>query len=156
MWPTYVAAFLAVLSALLILTAQLSMPPWLLYLGLAIPFLTAPALHYGVDKGSNNPRSISFDQFFGPTAAFHLRVWWLACAYINALWAIRWLFGVENVITGIYGVDSNGVHSLKSCGLDHPYVTILSKCDFVLSSFLAHPWALYIHASGAVVTIALG
>jgi hypothetical protein len=146
----------ALLSAGLLMTAQLGMSPALTYAGLAIPPVVAPLLHFTIDKRHADPSARSFAHYLGPLATRHIRAWWIAAAVFNFLWAVRWLFGVEFVVSSIYGLNSAEVQGLRECGMEYPYVTKHPSCPIVLSSFLAHPWAVYIHCSGAACTLALG
>ena len=95
---------------------------------------------------------------------------------VNVLWAIRWFLSPRFVSLQIYGVNETMVDALTQCGLGQctgPSTQALRDvtmtctqassgvfwhrtCVTPLASFLAYPWALMLHASGAIVALALG
>ena len=148
----------AVTCALLIFSVQIGTEPYLMLIGLVLPALLVYPLHT-LDRETTKPpfalTPLQFNSYLGPFAAALMEPLCWALLVINAIWAVRWLTGVDNVVSNIYSVPKNDTKFLRDCFSQHPIVEGTPTCS-VLASFLGNPWPLYLHASGATTCLVIG
>ena len=153
-----VATFFGVVLAMLIMGSQLNFVLETL-IGLFCTVLLLPSLHL-LDSRSTRPTretNVTATMFLGPVAATFFNTLLLCLIALNSLWAARWLFGVEFVINDIYGVNATDVDTLRDCASTGSILDSFgARCDSPIATFLARPWALYWHASGAITTLVVG
>jgi len=148
----------AIVSAFMIFSVQLSMAPGIMLVGLSIPLVLLLPLHYLDPKTVRGEFAItpfSFKSYMGPYASELAMPLTYALLVLNILWAFRWLFGVENIATNLYGLSKNQTDYLKACGASHPFIESTATCN-VIASFLDHPWAVYVHSIGAISCLIIG
>jgi uncharacterized membrane protein len=148
----------ALACSVLIFSVQIMMPPHLMLIGLLIPALLVYPLHTldretKKNKYAENP--FYFNTYMGPYAAGLIGPLSYALLVLNAIWAVRWLTGVDNVASNIYSLTKNQTDYLRNCFAQHPMVEGKPTCS-VLASFLGNPWPLYVHATGAVSCLIIG
>ena len=148
-------------AATLVFTAQLSKPYYYTLIGLGVPICLAPTLHWleHVHNPACEGRDLAskgFTRWVRPLAALHLQAFVYSLIFVNVLFAARWFLGVERSIKVTYQMNALEVEYLKMCGEAHPTLTASPSCPVVLAAFLAHPWAIYIHGTGAICSLAIG
>jgi len=79
---------------------------------------------------------------------------------VNVFWGLRWFLTPRFVALSVYGVNVSDVDDLTLCGSGQdPMASPVfwhRTCVSPLASFLAFPWALLLHAGGALTALALG
>ena len=151
------AILLGIVLAAMIMADQLNQAGiWVLGMLALIIFL--PILHL-LDRrptASTRDSYVTATLFLGPLAATFFNTLLLSLIFMNALWA-RWCLGVEFVINDIYGVNATDVKTLGDCAsTGSVFDSFEARCKAPLGTFLAYPWALYWHASGAITTLVVG
>ena len=160
---TVIIGTAGVASALLVLSVQMGVPPYVMVAGLLCAAVCVASLHKCYPGGSKDPphsnglglTPLDVSQFLAPNAALFARSYLLSLLVINVIWGMRWLIGVETVCTDAYGLNRSQVAALLECGREHQWITLRSKCH-VLSSFLFNEWPLYTHVTGATICLSLG
>jgi len=143
------------ISGLLIFTTQLNLSIWLFWSGFITAIISPIILHF-CDKRIFIYPNKYINKYLGPIAVFNIYSLLLTLIILNVIWALRWLAGPEVVVRSIYGVSEQDTNKMKRCGIDNPYVQKSVSCDFILSSFLAHPIGIYLHCIGGVLALGLG
>jgi len=156
-WSLRIVAFILALG---VLSIQLSKPVGILIISLSVAIFMALALHllnpkFAEYKGER-PTPLSFNYYLSQDAAVFVAAFVQCQIYFNVLWALRWLFGVNNIATGLYAIKPDDMEILYTCGDNHPNSTFGAPFCNVLASFLQRPGWLYCHVSGAIVSLALG
>lgn len=159
--PKAASIFAGMFAASFVFTAQLSKPYYYTLVGLGVPLLLAPILHrlehiHNPACEGPDPASKGFTRWVRPLAALHLQGFVYGLIFVNVGFATRWFLGVQRSIEITYQLDAAVVGYLKLCGEANPTLTASPTCPAVLAGFLAHPWAIYIHAAGALCSLALG
>ena len=144
----------------LVFSVQLGKPQGLANAGLLLFSTLLYLAHWWdpsprLNKTVTTPTPVSFSHYFGPYAAQLANSFFWSMLIVNVLWAYRWLAGVEFVCKSVYNLKPELVKNLTECGAAHPFVEKGKTCH-VLGSFLNKPLALYLHAAGAVSSLALG
>lgn len=143
-----VSTITALACAILLMCAQLNMT-LLFLIGVGVTVLALLVLHL-MDR-----RRGTF--FFGPIASHFFTQLVVVLVYLNVLWALRWFLGVHFVVADMYGVVQTDIDFLQTCALEE-YMgrTAMPRCISPIAAFLAHPWAVYFHAAGAITAMAVG
>jgi uncharacterized membrane protein len=150
---------IATISALVIFGVQIGVPLELMCIGLLIPALLVYPLHI-LNRNTITPpygalTPFNFSSYMGVYAANLIGPLCYALLFLNVLWALRWLAGVDFVVSNIYGLDAGNITFLRDCFAAHPIVEGRSTCN-VLASFLGNSWPLYVHAPGAILCLVIG
>ena len=150
----------AFICSLLILSVQLAQPSYYMLIGVLIPSIVIYPLHLFDPKTTPSLNNyaitpFSFTSYMGPYAAELLAPLTYILLFLNVLWALRWLLGIENIATGLYGLTKNQTDFLYACAKKHPYVEGAQTCN-VIASFLGNTWPVYLHIVGAVSCLVIG
>ena len=154
----FLISFVGTTCGMLIFSVQISMPLGLMCIGLLIPALLVYPLH-ALNPEIKAPKyaltPFNFFSYMGMYAAVLIGPLCYALLMLNVLWALRWLAGVDFVVSNIYGVDAGNITFLRDCFAAHPIVEGAPTCS-VLASFLGNSWPLYVHAPGAILCLVIG
>ena len=141
-------AVVGFLCSVLIFSVQIAKPPILMLIGLIVVFVAGVALNLvaPLQPPATPPKTsatpLTFSRYMGPYTAVLLDWTVFPLLVFNILWGLRWLIGVESVVTGIYNVSASDVVTLKECAADHPVsrrqVRINTFAD--LSLLLVYLW----------------